>query len=89
MESSLGTQNFGYPMLVHLFLELRGKGMSLSSVDLDLLKAWEDADIKAEFIAQIMLEHAEECKKKSKNFPSTLLPISRKVRSILIKTSEF
>lgn len=89
MESSLETQNFAYPMLVHLFLELRGRGMSLSSVDLDILKAWEDLDIKAEFIAQIMLEYAEECKQKSKNFPSTLLPISRKVRSIIIKTSEF
>ncbi len=89
MESSLENQNFGYPMLVHLFLELRGRGMSLSSVDLDILKAWEDIDIKAEFIAQIMLEYAEDCKQKSKNFPSTLLPISRKVRSIIIKTSEF
>jgi hypothetical protein len=36
-----------------------------------------------------MLEYFDECKQKSKVFPATLLPISRKVRSILIKTSEF
>ena len=89
MDSSLGTPDSGYPMLVHLFLDLRGKGMSLSSVDLDILKAWEDSGIKADFIAQVMLEFADECKQKSKNFPTTLLPLSRKVRSILIKTSEF
>jgi hypothetical protein len=81
--------NDDYSILVHLFLDLRGKGMSLSSVDLDILKAWEKAGIKAEFIAQIMLEYAEECKQKSKNFPVTLLPLSKKVRSILIKTGEF
>lgn len=89
MNSFLGTQNSEYSMLAHLFLDLRGRGMSLSSVDLDILKAWENSGIKAEFIAQIMLEYSEECKQKSKHFPATLLPLSRKVRSILIKTSEF
>lgn len=85
----LGRSDSSYTVLVYLFLELRAKGMSLSSVDLDILKAWEEAEIKPEFIIQIMLDYAEECKLKSKKFPSTLLPISRKVRSILVKTGEF
>ncbi|KAB8028600.1 hypothetical protein [Fluviispira multicolorata] len=76
-------------MLVHLFLDLRGRGMSLSSADLDILKSWEDMGLKPEFIAQIMFEYAEECKQKAKVFPATLLPLSRKVRAILIKSTEF
>jgi hypothetical protein len=89
MDESLGNEEFEYPMLAHLFLDLRGKGMSLSSVDLDILNAWENSGLKAEFIAKVMLEYFDECKQKSKVFPASLLPISRKVRSILIKTSEF
>lgn len=89
MDSIKGDLIDGYPMLAHLFLDLRGRGLSLSSVDLDILKTWEELGINPDFIAQVMLEYAEECKKKSKVFPSTLLPLSRRVRAILIKSSEF
>lgn len=88
MTSEPDNQDFEYSMLIHLFIELRGRGMSLSSADLDIFKAWEDSGIKPEFIAQIMVEYADECKQKSKHFPNSLLPLTRKVRSILIKAHE-
>ncbi|BBH54213.1 hypothetical protein [Fluviispira sanaruensis] len=78
-----------YSMLVHLFLDLRGRGLSLSSADLDILKSWEDAGLKPEFIAQVMFEYAEECKHKARPFPSTLVPLSRRVHTVLIKSTEF
>ncbi|APJ04642.1 hypothetical protein [Silvanigrella aquatica] len=89
MVSSDSSSSFEYSLVVELFLELRGKGISLSAVDLDILNAWEESGIKPDFIVQTMLEYAEDCKIKSKTFPTTLLPLSKKVRSILIKTSEF
>jgi hypothetical protein len=88
MTSLPDDKDFEYSMLVHLFLELRGRGMSLSSADLDILKSWEDSGIKPEFIAQIMIEYAEDCKQRSKHFPNSFLPLSRRVRSILIKANE-
>jgi|LauGreDrversion4_2_1035121.scaffolds.fasta_scaffold3760427_1 hypothetical protein len=89
MNSSVKVQFSDYAMLAHLFIELRGKGLSLSTADLDILKSWELSGIKAEFIANVMHEYAEECKQKSKNFPNSLLPVYRKVHAILLKSSEY
>lgn len=77
-----------YSIVANLFIDLRGKGISLSSADLEVLLNWENASIKPNLVMQIMLEYAEECKKKGRDFPNTLAPISRRLHSILIKSSE-
>jgi hypothetical protein len=77
-----------YSDLVDVFLKLRAKGMSLGSLDLDILEVWKTSGLKPEFLIHIMLEYAEECRCQSRNFPSTLLPISHKVRSVLLKLRE-
>ncbi len=77
-----------YSLIASLFIDLRGKGVSLSSADLEILLAWEKAEIKPKFIMEVMLEYADECNKKTKNFPTSLAPISRRLHSILVKSSE-
>lgn len=74
--------------LIHLFIDLRGRGLSLSTFDLDILNAWEKDGLNVEFIAKTMYEIAYECKEKNQNFPNTLLPISRKLNKILLKMRE-
>ncbi len=82
------TELCDYSLIASLFIDLRGKGVSLSSADLETISAWEKDGLKPEFIMQVMLEYADECNKKAKNFPGSLAPISRRLHSILIKSSE-
>ncbi|MES2616142.1 MAG: hypothetical protein V4591_12105 [Bdellovibrionota bacterium] len=77
-----------YSELVNLFIDLRGRGVSLSTIDLDILQSWEKNNLGIEFIAKIMFEISVECKTKNKNFPNTLEPISRKLNKILLKMRE-
>lgn len=77
-----------YSILASLFIDLRGRGVSLSSADLEILLAWEKANLKPEFIMQVMFEYASECRLKAREFPSTLAPISRRLHSILAKSAE-
>ena len=74
--------------LIQLFVQLRGRGLSLSTLDLDILRAWKKSEFDAEFIAQIMIETSEECKQKNTLFPNTLEPISRKLNRILLKMKD-
>ena len=78
-----------YSDLINLFVDLRGRGLSLSSVDLDILQNWHMNNLLPEFIAKVMFEVSEECKEKNKNFPNTLEPISRKINKIILKSREY
>lgn len=78
-----------YPELVYLFLDLRKQGLSLSSVDLDLLHQWESEQLDPEFIAQVMIEVAHECAAKNKPFPLNLVSIHRRVRRVMQKSMEY
>jgi len=77
-----------YSELVHLFIDLRGRGISLSTIDLDILQSWEKNNLGVTLIAKIMFEINSECKTKNKNFPNTLEPISRKLNKVLLKMRE-
>jgi hypothetical protein len=70
----------GYEALPHLFLELRGRGISLSAVDAEILCSWEQLQIPVPIIIDIALAMADECQAKLKPFPATLVPIDRRVR---------
>jgi hypothetical protein len=77
-----------YSELMSLFLDLRGKGLSLSSIDFDILQSWQKNNISPELIAKIMFEIKEECINKNKNYPNNFEPISRKLNKILLKMRE-
>ncbi|WGL60915.1 hypothetical protein QEJ31_04800 [Pigmentibacter sp. JX0631] len=77
-----------YSILASLFIDLRGKGVSLSTADLEILHSWEKANLKPEFIMQVMFEYASECRSRAKDFPNNLAPISRRLHSILAKSAE-
>ena len=77
-----------YSDLVHLFVDLRGQGLSLSAMDFDILLGWEKNNLSVDLIAKIMVETSEECKEKNTHFPNSLAPISRKLNQVLLKMRE-
>lgn len=77
-----------YSDLVNLFVDLRGRGVSLSTIDLDILQSWQKNDLSAHFIAKVMIEIADDCKIKKKHFPNSLEAISKKINKILLKMRE-
>lgn len=79
----------GYTDLALFFVELRGKGVSLSTFDLDVLESWETSGLEVPFLAKVMIDMNEECLKKNKPFPQTLAPVARRVHKILLTMREF
>lgn len=77
-----------YSDLVNLFIDLRGHGVSLSTIDLDILQHWQQNNLAVDLIATIMLELKSECQLKNKHFPNTLAPIARKLNKVLLKMRE-
>ena len=79
-------KQYGY--LPHLFLELRGRGMSLSAADLETILDWQQRKIPPDFIADVMLQMAEDCEMQGLYFPATMSSISRRVQQVLRSLSE-
>ena len=74
--------------LVQLFIELRGQGMSLSSVDLRIIDNWSSKQHEPQFLAETMLEVAAELQENQKSFPANLTMIDRRVTKILKRRAE-
>ena len=74
--------------LVQLFIELRGQGMSLSSVDLLIIDNWSAKRHEPQFLAETMLEVAAELQENQKSFPANLTMIDRRVTRILKRRAE-
>lgn len=77
-----------YKDIVNLFIELRARGISLSSMDYEILQRWSDSSIEPDLITKVMMETKLVCDEKKKNFPNTLEPISRQVGKVLLKMRE-
>lgn len=77
-----------YDFVTKVFIELRNKGVSLSSIDLEILNQWEARSLDPKFICQIMTEMYLENKKKYKPFPSSLGPIAHRIDKVLNKMKE-
>lgn len=78
-----------YAGLAHLFIELRGRGLSLSASDIDFIAAWEMEQIDPEFIAKTMLNIADECREKAVSFPASLKSINTRLHRALRNSAEF
>lgn len=77
-----------YDLVIKVFIEFRNKGVSLSAVDLDIVRQWEEKHLDPKFICQIMTEIYLENQKKSKSFPTSLRSIGHHIDKILNKMKE-
>lgn len=78
-----------YSRLAQLFLELRGKGLTLSAADMLILQSWQLRTLCPEVIADVMLQMADDCTSQKKGYPLTLEPVARRLEQVLKKRHEF
>ncbi|MBX9703785.1 MAG: hypothetical protein K2X39_06495 [Silvanigrellaceae bacterium] len=72
-----------FSTVLHLFLELRNKGISLSAIDIEVVEKWQNLGLEPEFIVTTMLSIAQEYKEKGKLFPSTLSAVDHFIQTLL------
>ena len=72
-----------YAALSRLFLNLRGKGVSLSGEDLARLCHWRKALIPARVVEEVMTDLDDELSAAGKAFPTTLLVVERRLKKRL------
>jgi len=82
-ESSVPSAASDYSRISHAFVELRGKGLSLSAADLNVLRAWRDMYLPPSAILELMFALSQECDDGGTGFPLTLKAIDTRVRRAL------
>ncbi|MEY4064110.1 MAG: hypothetical protein RIR26_318 [Pseudomonadota bacterium] len=78
-----------YNEVLNAFIELRGRGVTVSAQDLDVLKTWAWERLEPEAIIRCIMAIAEDNKENGRPFPSSLKALDRQVRRALRESSEF
>jgi hypothetical protein len=78
-----------YSTLAHFFVELRGRGLSLSAMDTETLFKWKSTQVPVEIIMDIAWSLADECLAQNRPFPASLAPINQRLQRYLKKQKEF
>jgi len=71
-----------YVSVIEIFISLRGKGASLSSLDMEVLHSWKSRDLSSDFLCELLLQIADECEIAKKKYPSSLIQIHQKIKHI-------
>ena len=72
-----------YAPILEMFLQLRGRGSSLSGSDLQFLSKWRAASVPIELLERVLKGLDAECTSASKPFPSGLATVDRRVTKLL------
>lgn len=72
-----------YSRIAHAFVELRGKGLSLSAADLEVLRSWRERAVPPVALLELLFALAEECEQEGKGFPLSLKSIDTRVKRAL------
>jgi hypothetical protein len=75
--------NEDYSHVAHAFIELRGRGLSLSSADLTHLRSWRDLGIPPLALLEFLFSLADECESAGKGFPLTLKAVDVRLKRAL------
>lgn len=76
----MGSNSPSFSSVVHLFLNLRGTGVSISPADLAQVEVWERQGIEPSLVEEIMRKLDVKRKAKSKSFPKTMKVIDQELR---------
>jgi len=69
-----------YQVVLNAFIELRGRGVSVSTQDLEVLKSWAEDGLPPEMIVKALESFDEEYQKSGKRWSSSLKTLDRSVR---------
>lgn len=78
-----------YATLSHFFIELRGRGLSLSSIDAETLLRWKTNCVPIDVIMDVAWAIADECMAQNRPYPASLAPIDQRIKRYLKKKKEF
>jgi hypothetical protein len=69
-----------YSRIAHLFIELRGKGMSLSNADVEILGLWNGHKVPPSVLSELLVSIARECEEASVGFPLSLRAVHTRLQ---------
>lgn len=79
----------GWAEVVHLFLELRGRGLSLSAPDYRHLEQWRSWELEPADVLQVLLDLKAEADDGGLPFPNGLAQVGRRLKRALKRESEY
>ena len=82
MHSSTSSQGAEWPAVVDRFLEHRGHGSVLSSMDLKTLESWREQGLRPEAVIAAMDELWQRCCARGTNFPMTLRSLELRLKKM-------
>lgn len=73
-----------YNAVLNAFIELRGRGIVVSTQDLEVLRGWARDHLDPEALCQSIAAIYQDCEEKRRRFPTSLraldLPLRRAIR---------
>lgn len=69
-----------YQIVLNAFMELRSRGVVVSSQDLEVLKSWADEQLPPDLIIKVLESIARESQENKKTFSTSLKALDRTVR---------
>ena len=84
MTDKVTNEEAQWAAVVHLFLELRERGGTLSAHDLATLCRWQEQQINPEAVAEKMRELYTSCQARQKAFPASLKVLETRLKRMAV-----
>jgi hypothetical protein len=78
-----------YNRVLNVFVELRGRGVTVSAQDLDILKTWATDRLAPEDLIRSIVAIAEDDRENGRPFASSLKALDRRVRRAIRESAEY
>ncbi|NBX18125.1 MAG: hypothetical protein EBR09_12255 [Proteobacteria bacterium] len=78
-----------YQIVLNAFMELRSRGVVVSSQDLEVLKSWADDQLPPELILKVLESIALENQENNRIFSTSLKALDRTVRRAVRDLQDF
>lgn len=78
-----------YNKVLTAFVELRGRGITVSAQDLEILKTWATDRLPPDTIIDTLVLIAQNCEEKGLRFATTLKALDRQVRGAIREGQEY
>jgi hypothetical protein len=78
-----------YNTVLNVFIELRGRGVTVSTQDLEVLKGWANERIDPEALCQGIVAIYRDCEEKGTRFATSLKALDRPLRRAIREANEY
>lgn len=78
-----------YNHILTVFIELRGRGVTVSAQDLEVLQSWATDRLNPQSIADCLVAMSQDCQEKGTRFATTLKALDRHVRRAIRQREEY